>query len=190
MTVRREQTAVFERFVIAEGPPHVKFTRLNRDEIVSPEFRFVYDLWAGKRGGRRAPSRNDFDPAEMRQALPRLILVDVVRDPPDFRYRLAGTETFFIHGTELTGRSVLGISPAKQGQLVWNDLCEMVETWEPQHVQLEFVSQDGHARSYRVLRLPLSSDAETVDMVLVIQDFGTDPQEMKDFYATTQDAAR
>lgn len=173
---------LFERFVIDDGPPRVRFTRLMLDEIGSPEFRFVHDLWTRKRGTRRAPARGDFDSAEMPQVLPRLLLIDVVRDPPDFRYRLAGTETFFIHGTELTGRSVLSIVPAKQGRLVWNDLCELTETWEPQHVQLEFVSQDGHDRSYRVLRLPLSSDGAAVDMVLVIQDFGAEPLTIKDFY--------
>jgi hypothetical protein len=178
-------TLLFQRFVIDDGPPAVRFTRLTLEAISSPEFRFVYDLWTRKRAARQAPARGDFDPAEMPQVLPRLLLIDIMRNPPDFRYRLAGTETFFIHGTELTGRSVLSIVPAKQGQLVWNDLCEMMETWEPQHVQLEFVSQDGHGRSYRVLRLPLSSDGQAVDMVLVIQDFGTDPQKMKEFYEAT-----
>lgn len=176
---------MFQRFVIDDKPPKVRFTRLRLDDVASPEFRFVHELWQRKRGGRRAPARGDFSPTDMPQVLPRLILIDVVRDPPDFRYRLAGTETFFIHGVELTGRSVLSIVPAKQGQLAWNDLSEIVETWEPQHVQLEFINQDGHRRSYRVLRLPLSSDGTAVDMVMVIQDFGTDPEKMKDFYTAT-----
>lgn len=177
---------MFERFVIDDHPPRVRFTRLPLAEILSPEFAFVHELWSRKRGARRAPSRREFDPGEMPQVLPRLILIDVVRDPPDFRYRLAGTDTFFIHGVELTGRSVLSIVPQKQGRLLWNDLCEIMETWEPQHVQLEFVSQDGYARAYRVLRLPLSSDGSLVDMVMVIQDFGADSQKIREFYADTR----
>lgn len=90
---------------------------------------------------------------------------------------------------ELTGRSVLGVVPAKQGRLVWNDLCDLLESWEPQHVQMEFVSRDGFRRPYRVLRLPLFADGVVIDMVMVIQDFGADPQEIKDFSAATHYAA-
>ena len=38
------------------------------------------------------PSRRDLDPCEIPQLLPYLILVDVFSDPPDFRYRLIGTQ--------------------------------------------------------------------------------------------------
>jgi hypothetical protein len=175
---------MFQRLPIEPGVPEVSFHRLRVDDIKAPEFRFMLDLWHRKRGSRRAPRRPDFDPAEMGHVLPRLLLIDVVRNPPDFRYRLAGTDTFFIHGEELTSRSVLSIVPVKQGQLVWNDLCDMLETWEPQYVRLEFENQDGHRRDYRVLRLPLSSDGSEIDMVLILQDFGAKPHDLRDFYAT------
>src|SRR3954463_8596069 len=98
----------FKSFPLDPTSSEVALSRLTIADLDGPDFQFVYDLWNGKRGARRAPSRADFDPlVEMRRVLPRLMLIDVSRDPPDFRYRLAGTETFFVHGAELTGRSVL-----------------------------------------------------------------------------------
>jgi hypothetical protein len=179
---------MFLRFPDMPTVPEVRFRRLRLDTLESPEFRFLLDMWNRKRGKRQAPGRADFDPLEMRPILSRLILIDVVRDPPDFRYRLAGTDTFFIHGEELTGRSVLSIVPSKQGQLVWNDLCDLIETWEPQYVQLEFDNRDGHPRNYRVLRLPLSTEGSQVDVVMVLQDFGAKADDLRTFYAALRAA--
>lgn len=72
---------MFQRFVVDDKPPKVRFTRLRLDDIASPEFRFAYDRWQRERGGRRAPARADFQPTDMPPVLPRLILIGVVRDP-------------------------------------------------------------------------------------------------------------
>jgi hypothetical protein len=101
-----------------------------------------------------------------------------------------GTESYSIHGIELTGRSILSIIPVKQGQLLWNDLCEMLETWEPQHVRLRFVNRRGFERAYSVLRVPLSKDGNAVDMIMVVQNFGADAAQLREYYETARRAAR
>lgn len=177
---------MFRRFEIeASQASPVSFTRLRLDAVEeAPSFQVLLALWRAKRGDRRAPSRSDFDPAELLSLLSDLILIDVDYDRPDFRYRLAGTRTRDIHGVELTGRSVLDIVPSEQGRLVWNDLCEMVESWEPQHVRLRFVNGRGQVRAYQVLRLPLSRDGTRIDMVLAMQNFGEQAELLQDFYAS------
>lgn len=180
----------FDPFPLDLDSSDVRLTRLSLGELEAPDFQLVYDLWQRKRGTRRAPSRSDFDPViEMRPVLPRLMLLDVLRDPADFRYRLAGTETFFVHGAELTGKSVLDLMPVRQGRLIWNDLCQIVKTWEPQHARFEFINQEGNPRSYAVLRLPLARDDSTVDMVMVVQDFGINPREMQAYYRAVRQVA-
>lgn len=182
---------MFRRFDFeASRGSAVSFTRLRLDAFEEmPSFRTLLDLWQAKRGDRRAPARADFDPKELLDLLPHLLLIDVHHDPPDFRYRLAGTRTRDIHGVELTGRSVLDIVPGDQGRLVWNDLCEMLERWEPQHVRLRFVNSRGQVRAYQVLRLPLSQDGSRVDMVMVMQNFGEQAEQLQDFYAALRHPA-
>lgn len=151
----------------------VQYTRLPlSDTLQNPVFAFAYDLWNRKRGGRSLPSRADFDPLELKPILARLMLIEVIADPPDFRYRLAGTLARDLTGEELTGRRVLDLVPPQHGRLLWNSLCEMQVDRQPQYILLDIIVASGEPLSYRVLRLPLGADGETVDMVMVVQDHG------------------
>jgi len=179
---RRHQAVAIEN-----DDRRIQFQRLPLAGIEDdPVFREVFDWWQRSRAGRAMPSRADVDPIELKQSLPRLILIEVQDDPPDFRYRLAGTQSYDIHGVELTGRSVLDIRPAGQGRRLWNDLCDMLAHKEPQLVLLRFTNREGNARSYRVMRLPLSNQGEDVDHVLVMQDFGAEAPELRKMYQDLQ----
>jgi hypothetical protein len=153
---------------------NVTSTQLPLGELAPADFDFLYRLWLAKRGQRLAPARAEFDPAELRAMLPRLLLIDVAHDPPDFRYRLAGTLTYELHGQELTGKSITALKPPEFVATLWHDLRELVARAEPQLVQLDFTNQEGYHRAYHVLRLPLSSDGKTIDMILVLVDYGLD----------------
>lgn len=59
------------------------------------------------------------------------------------------------------------LEPVGQAHRVWNDMCEMLERREPQHVMPLFTNQRGSPRGYRVLRLPLSTDGSAVDQVVI-----------------------
>jgi hypothetical protein len=57
-----------------------------------PIAREALAYWEGKLSGRPMPTRRDFDPVfEIPHLLPWIMLVDVLREPLDFRYRLIGT---------------------------------------------------------------------------------------------------
>jgi hypothetical protein len=154
------------------GIDRVASTRLPLGTLTPPDFDFLYRLWLAKRGARVAPARAAFDPAELRAILPRLLMIDVARDPLDFRYRLAGTSTYELHGQELTGKSITALKPPEFVATLWSDLRELIETAQPQLVLLDFTNQDGYHRAYHVLRLPLSSDGKTIDIILVLVDYG------------------
>ena len=56
-------------------------------------------------------------------------MIDVARDPLDFRYRLAGTMTYELHGQELTGKSITALRPPEFVATLWADLRELIETY-------------------------------------------------------------
>ncbi len=153
------------------GPVTARFERMKLEQLAVPRLRSVYDLWEGKRGRRRAPARGDFDPAELRPVLPCVTLVDVRRDPLDFVYRLVGTEMVRSYGRDVTGMALSEMQPEELRSLIRRDLSELVETWQPQFTALYFTNPQGHLRAYRLLRLPLSSDGERVDMILLVAEF-------------------
>lgn len=165
---------VLHRPVAVDPKDHrVQHSHLPLEQALDrPGFRLAYELWQRKRGTRRLPSRSAFDPLELKPILSRLMLIEVVPDPPDFRYRLAGTLSRDLTGEDWTGRSVLDLVPLQHGRLLWNSLCEMQQSLEPQYIQLSAISSGGEPLSYNVLRLPLGNDGETMDMALVVQDYG------------------
>ncbi len=53
---------------------------------------FVRDYRQRTRGGRTMPGRMDIAPTDMKAHLPHILLVDVINDGEDFRYRLVGSQ--------------------------------------------------------------------------------------------------
>jgi hypothetical protein len=63
-------------------------TGFDPQTIHNESLRRLYDYWNGKRAGREFPSRADLDPLELRWIVGNLLLLDVQRDPPRFRFRV------------------------------------------------------------------------------------------------------
>jgi PAS domain-containing protein len=58
----------------------------------APRLRAALTYWDAKRQNKLMPPRSDIDPVEIPRLLPYVMLIDVVREPLDFRYRLMGTQ--------------------------------------------------------------------------------------------------
>jgi hypothetical protein len=67
--------------------------------------------WERMRRHRVLPTRRDVDPAEFADILPYVFMVDVLRDPLDFRFRLAGTNFREVAGLEVTGKRIAEVFP-------------------------------------------------------------------------------
>lgn len=163
-----------------DSRPRFASTRLPLESMDLPDFKLVLELWRQKRGGRIAPARADFDPAELKAVLPRLLLLEVVPgEPLDFRYRLAGTASYDIHGLELTGRRISELEPPEFVAALHQDLIDLMQRPEPQLVRSDFTNREGNTRSITILRLPLSSDGRGIDMFMILQNYGGDPAKLQ-----------
>lgn len=134
-------------------------------------FGLAREYWDRIRGGRWAPARGDFNPSDIAHILPHVLLMEVCGSKPRFRYRLAGTRTADIHGVELTGRYVDELRPTEFAQLLTEQLMAVVRDRSCQLVHWSFVNGADQYRDYRVLRMPLSSDGENVDLILTVADY-------------------
>lgn len=160
-------------------PVSARFERLPLSELSPPKLKTVLGLWHQKRGSRAIPARRDFDPAELKPVLPCVTLVDVHHDPLDFIYRLVGTKMVESYGYDMTGMSVRDLQVPEFRELILRDLTELVATHEPQYTALYFTNPAGNLRAYRLLRLPLSSDGERVDMLLLAAEFDMPAHDMR-----------
>jgi hypothetical protein len=147
-------------------------------QLIDPGFRMLFDYWAGKRAGRLMPSRGDIDAVELPVSLwPQITLLDVVRNGDDlrFRYRRVGAAFVDAMGRDPTGRFIdeTLTTRGRYQEYVISIYREIVAARQAMYSENTFWS-DGAAQPHRWtqrLALPLSSDGETVDVVLAAHLF-------------------
>ena len=126
----------------------------------------LYAYWAGLRSGPRLPGRGDIKPEDFKRLLPTVSLIDVRRDPVDFRLRLAGTGLYSVYGREITGRALDEVYNSAAADYWRVELGKIVEERRPA-VGVHSLSWRGASHmSILWLRLPLASNGVDVDMIL------------------------
>ncbi len=129
------------------------------------------DYWHRCRRDRATPSRTDIDPGDIRHILPNVILIDVLREPLDFRYRLIGTEIDRHSSDRHTGKRISEIPGRAAPSSVWDNLKQVVDTREASETSVPYVGPLQNFVTTRQIVLPLSGDGEEVDMLLVVIDY-------------------
>jgi hypothetical protein len=113
-------------------PPLLRSLR-SADEISSARLKGLFHYWAALKGERLGPSRADLNPAEMREQLGWIWLMDVLDGGDDFRFRMGGDRVVQFFGERLSGntlKAVLPRAPAFFGRFL--DLAtRLVETGAP-----------------------------------------------------------
>jgi hypothetical protein len=129
------------------------------------------DYWDSKRAGRRMPARRDIDPTEMSHLLPHVVLIDVQREPLDFRYRLMGTAVAGRLGHDYTGERFSTLPHQAQGTAVWKTAVRILEEKRPIVTHVAYVGTNRWVSNYRDLSMPLSEDDGAVNMIFGILQF-------------------
>lgn len=131
----------------------------------------LYAYWTAKRGARFAPSRADIDPVEIPRLLPHLMLIDVIDGGARFRYRLAGTEIESRFGCPMMGRHIDELMRGRYAEYMLSLYRELLATKRPIYSESGYGRDESSPLYTRRLMLPLSSDGQSVDMVLAGQIF-------------------
>jgi len=144
--------------------------RLPLDDIPDASLAHVYRLWCDRRRDRKMPAPGDMLPEEFGVALGKINLLDVLRDPLRFVFRVRGTVIASLHNSSLTGRDVREIEPAPYRDMLLEHYAEAATAGEP---TLYHIKQNREAiwNEYRRLILPLGGPAR-VDPRANIYDGG------------------
>jgi hypothetical protein len=113
------------------------------------------------------PARRDFDSLDLKYALGKLLLVDVLYRPLQFHFRLVGTELVDRAGFDLTGKSLDAYPDPEFRAFMRQRYTAVVESRRPLCSMQPNLVVDGRVRRYEALLLPLAADGETVDMLMV-----------------------
>ncbi|MGH6886468.1 MAG: PAS domain-containing protein [Kiloniellales bacterium] len=136
-----------------------------------------YDYWLSLCRGRPMPARKDIDPLQVpRGYLPNLMLIDVLRDPRRYRYRLVGANVVEATGANRTGQFFDQVAFFDRHPAVIPHYEGVIERRRPCHSLEPFGNLlTGSAYEVDRLLLPLSDDGQRVDTVLALFQFNSGP---------------
>lgn len=122
-----------------------------------------------KRGNRPMAAREDIDPAELRDILPHIVLVDIRTNPLSVYYRLVGTRIVEFYGE--FSRTWMHDRPMSDAykRVAENIYTTLVETKCPVFGVTEMRTRFDSVVSYEWGYFPLSSNGETVTGGLEIE---------------------
>lgn len=139
----------------AEGSPSA---------VRSHEELFAY--WTSLREGGRLPARAQINPGQFKRHLPTVSLIDVRRNPRDYRLRLAGTGLYGVYGGEITGKRLEQVY-SDEAAAYWREHLDKVVDERKPGVGCHSMAWRGATHvSILWIRLPLASDGRHVDMIL------------------------
>jgi hypothetical protein len=171
---------------VTPKPSTVRAVELDVDCKRYPEIDRILSYWRAKKGDRAFPSRADIDPLDFRRELPRVMMVEVSYDPLEFRYRVAGTGLFAMHGKDLTGKLARELEPPEFGALIHRHYAEAIARRAPVLHLLE-LTLNYLATSYARIILPLSSDGEVIDRLITCEAHENHAHELQKFFAGTKE---
>ena len=154
---------------------------IDRDEIASQNVLAGYDYWLEKKRALSAddltepgllPARTDFDPLiEVPRLAPRMMLMDVLQDPLDFRYRLVGSALRRHMAQDWTGKRLSEIPFQRVGSTVWDNNVIVIRERRPILARPPYIGPHKDFRSVERVILPLASDGRQVDLLMFFVDF-------------------
>lgn len=138
--------------------------------VLGPRAEVALTYWQGLRRGRTMPARADLDPAAIPKLLTSVLLVDVLRDPLDFRYRLVGSDIDAISHRNFRGVRFSEILHMRRGNRLWAQYQEVAKTGRPPWSEVPYVGADPFIRRMLHCLMPLGVDGKTVDMIFAVVD--------------------
>ena len=136
-------------------------------KIVSSTLQRVHLDWQNRRNGKTLPARSSFDVLDLKYIVGSLNLLDVLRDPLRFRYRVHATNCVLLLGYDMTRKFVDDYPDPVYRERVRRNLAGVVESRQPRCDLGTREIVDGRTIRFEALILPLAADGETVDMLMV-----------------------
>lgn len=144
------------------------------DHITSTRVLALDAYWRARVDGGIAPCRKRFDPADLPELLPHIVIVDFAEKPEDIRYRLIGTKVVQISGLDFTGMRLGDCDFASIDKEIWAESYRRIgETAAPIYGKAE-IPIDGE-QTISVMEefaiFPLSHDGSAIHQCIAIEDY-------------------
>lgn len=151
-------------------------------ENMPPEMVGLLAFWSARRGDAFAPRWEDFKLYELPAAVvPLIVVVDLDPARDRISYRFWGTGRTQLYGRDNTGRDVRESLPDQAGQTVAEQYAIAVKARGPVLFRNVYPLKPAARSVCLTLRLPLSSDGETVDKMVSYSVVTENPDVFTDY---------
>lgn len=138
--------------------------------VRSPIIREAIAFWAVKSAAGR-PTLAAVRPQEMARLLPHILIVLVLRDPLDFRYRLIGSAVRERLSADRTGQLLSQIPGQGPGSALWRHLEAVVDAGRATRFAPPYVGPHADFLMIENLVCPLGPEGAAVEAILIFVDF-------------------
>lgn len=145
-------------------------------DVQNPLLRKGLDVWTRAKGERRLPAREQITPRALAEILRHTALVRVIGDADDFEFRIVGDAIEQAKGISYKGMRMADIDRVSPGYgaTLHGAYSRVCESREPAAFASTFErALDRQTYFQESLCLPLGSDHETVDHLLVMGVYAT-----------------
>ncbi|MBS4047862.1 MAG: PAS domain-containing protein, partial [Alphaproteobacteria bacterium] len=118
--------------------------------------RFLIEYWHQLRGDADIPQASDVSPFELKPALGYIVLIDVLDDGWDGRFRLYGTKVAETYGRDMTGRLVSEIDGGNYVSIFFRALYRAAWLRKAPYYSHHFPPSHVAVESWQRLALPLA----------------------------------
>lgn len=119
------------------------------------------------------PGRQHIDPIDFPELLPNIRLIEVVGSPPRFKVRLTGERISDHFGKSYTGQFLDEAFDQFEARASFRAFIATVESRRPYwNLGVCDLNPEKDFVPFERLALPLATDGETVDMLLILSLFG------------------
>ncbi|ABD88672.1 PAS domain-containing protein [Rhodopseudomonas palustris] len=125
-----------------------------------PASQALFAYWDDKRGGARAPERQAFEPAEIRELLGDIFVLSYQR-AVECRFRVAGTRVCALLGRDLKGESFAALFAAESRGEIEDLLGLVAEDALTAVAGLSAATSDGSVSHLELLLLPFNARAHS-----------------------------
>jgi hypothetical protein len=134
----------------------------------NPKLAQFFDYWLSIKPRDGLPGRQHFDPLHIPLLMPRVWMLDVLRDPLRYRYRLAGTKEVETLQREVTGQMFADVHPhLPEDSPAFERFNETVVSGAATYRKGAVVAV--HDKAHQTVEncfVPLARDGKTVDILV------------------------
>jgi len=135
--------------------------------ILDPQLSLLYGWWLGQRTPERFPHIDSIDPFALKQALGYLVILDVLEDGWDYRYRLYGSVIAERAKRDHTGMRTSELHAVTPIPCFYIGCYRAILARQQPMLTFNEAPLDVATASWRRLILPLSDDSGTITRFLV-----------------------